>query len=36
MKDNKLKYKNNSAAVLCWKLSDGAQSFVFCWQIVSE
>ena len=37
-KKTNIKYKNtgHGAAVLCWKLSKGAQSFVFCWQIVRE
>ena len=31
-----IKDKNNGTAVLCWKLPDGAQSFDFCPQTVTE
>ena len=33
MKDNK---QQKWCCGLCWKLPEGAQSFVFCWQIVTE
>ena len=35
-KSANIKVESNGVVVLCWKLSDRAQSFVFCSQIVIE
>ena len=36
MKDNKHQMYKQQCYSLCWKLSEGAQSFVFFWQIATE
>ena len=37
MKGNKHQIcKKKLCCNLCWKLPEGAQSFVFCWKIVTE
>ena len=36
MKGGKRQCKNNDAQSLCWKLHGGAQTFVFCGQIMMK